>query len=361
MKNNRVDDVKSYNIIDSGPSEILDDITKIASLLFDMPIFLITILDEKKQWFLSSVGLDIKSTDIAHSFCQYALDNPNEVLIVNNSHKDERFRDNPFVINKPNVKFFAGAPLKTSNGNVLGTLCVIDTNPREFTENQKESLQILAKKVMVYINNYKTIRTQNNKIALNSLNLQKITNEVPVGIYQLIISEDGNVNVSFLSKEIYSLYPNMDIDQLKERPWGFFRYVKTCDMATLQSTWINANQKKCNWEGEFRTIDNKWHYTKAVPEVLDNGTIIWYGYIKDISQRMEYQNTLEEILFDISHVLRKPVANLKGLTQILQEEILDKNQLIEISNHINIVSEELELFTERLNEVYQKKHSDLIN
>ncbi|MGJ8667058.1 MAG: GAF domain-containing protein [Patiriisocius sp.] len=359
MKTDRLTDVYSYDIIGSPPSEVLDDITQIASLLYEMPISLVTILDDKKQWFLSNVGLNAESTREEYAFCKHAFDNPNEVLVVKNPRLDKRFTNNPFVVGEPNIEFYAGAPLKTKAGNVMGTLCVIDTKPREFSENQKKALQILAKKAMIYIENYKTIYSQQKKILDNQQNLQKITNELPIGIYQLKTSNNKKAKITFVSQEIYSLYPEININELKERPFSYFKLLNPEDRNTLISNWKTANKTKGIWEGEFRTLDGTWHYTKAVPEEGENDSVIWYGYVKDISERMEYQKTLEQILFDISHVLRKPIANLVGLVKILDEEKLDQSQLKEFQMHIGSVSKELERFTEKLNRVYFQKHQEL--
>ena len=356
----RIEDVNSYNLIGSPPSEVLNDITKLASLLYDVPISLVTFLDDHKQWFLSNIGLNIENTDREVAFCEHALQNPNEVLVVIDPEKDERFKNNPLVTHSPHVRFYAGAPLKTPHGNVLGTLCILDTKARTFSKNQEKALKILAKKAMVFIENYKTIYSQRQKIFNHKLNLQKITNEVPIGIYQLKISSSGSLNVLFLSKEVYSLYPNLDIHNITERPWSYLRVLNAVDSHELKHKWMLANKLKKELEVEFRTLDGKWHYTKAVPEHTQNDEIIWYGFIKDISERMEYQETLEQILFDISHVLRKPISNLVGLVNILNEEQLDREQLREFKSDISSVSDELERFTEKLNRVYHAKHQELI-
>ena len=146
----RVSSLYDYNLLDSLPEEEYDNITRIASEICHMPISLITLLDTDRQYFMSKVGMEDKQTPRDISFCGHAIERPDEIMIVKDSSKDERFYDNPLVTGTPNVGFYAGVPLVNEEGYALGTLCVLDNKPNDLTEAQKQTLQALARQVVAY-------------------------------------------------------------------------------------------------------------------------------------------------------------------------------------------------------------------
>lgn len=144
----RIRELESYSILDTLPEADYDGLTRIASQICGTPISLITLLDNKRQWFKSHHGLEVSETPKEQAFCAYAIRNPDELYIVEDARKDELFKTNPLVTGAPNIVFYAGVPLKTKKGYPLGTLCVIDTKPRTLSKQQKESLDALATQVM---------------------------------------------------------------------------------------------------------------------------------------------------------------------------------------------------------------------
>ncbi|MDD7913930.1 GAF domain-containing protein [Polaribacter ponticola] len=140
--------LNSYNILDTLPEDEYDAITKIAAGICNTPIALVSIVDEKRQWFKSTYGLNAKETPRDVAFCAHSILQPKELFIINDANLDERFHDNPLTTQEPNVVFYAGAPLNSSEGQPLGTLCVIDNKPKELNESQKESLLLLAEQVV---------------------------------------------------------------------------------------------------------------------------------------------------------------------------------------------------------------------
>jgi GAF domain-containing protein len=136
-----------YEVLDSVPEEIFDDLTELAARICEAPIALISLVDENRQWFKSRVGITIQETSRDVSFCAHAIGQP-DLFIIPDATKDERFAHNPIVVSGPKIRFYAGAPLITPDGYALGTLCVIDKVPRELRHDQQQALRILARHVV---------------------------------------------------------------------------------------------------------------------------------------------------------------------------------------------------------------------
>lgn len=150
----RVAKLKEYNILDTNADLKLDEITKLAALICDAPIALISLVDSDRQWFKSRVGLEVCQTPREISFCTHAIAQ-DELFIVEDAHLDQRFQQNILVRGEPFVRFYAGQSLKTPCGYNIGTLCVIDHVPRTLNEKQKLMLQVLSAQIVNYLELYK--------------------------------------------------------------------------------------------------------------------------------------------------------------------------------------------------------------
>lgn len=144
----RLKALKEYSILDTLPEEEYDDITKLASKICETSISTISLIDEKRQWFKSKVGLNTNETSRNDSFCAHAIIEPDKIFTVKDSRLDSRFSDNPLVVGEPHVIFYTGVPLVSPEGLPLGTLCVIDDKPKELNEEQLIALQALSNQVV---------------------------------------------------------------------------------------------------------------------------------------------------------------------------------------------------------------------
>jgi GAF domain-containing protein len=146
----RLEALRQYRILDTAPEQAYDDITSLAAFICGTPIALISLVDADRQWFKSRVGLDALETSRDASFCAHAILG-DQMLVVNDTHQDERVRDNPLVTGPPHIRFYAGVPLRTPDHAQVGSLCVIDHEPRELTEVQTRSLEALARQVVLQL------------------------------------------------------------------------------------------------------------------------------------------------------------------------------------------------------------------
>ena len=144
----RLRNIREYNILDTLPEEEYDDITRLASIICKTPISLISIVDEKRQWFKSHHGLAVSESPRELAFCAHAINDMNNLLIVEDSRTDIRFHDNPFVTGEPHVIFYAGIPLISPEGFAWGTLCVADHKPNQIDKDQVIALRALSRQVV---------------------------------------------------------------------------------------------------------------------------------------------------------------------------------------------------------------------
>lgn len=142
----RMETLRNLKILDTPPEERFDRVTRMAQRVFGTPIALVSIVDENRQWFKSRQGLEATETPREISFCGHAI-LENKIMVVADASKDERFNDNPLVTEDPNIRFYAGYPIGAPDGTRMGTLCVIDDQPREFSKDDLRLLRELGQMV----------------------------------------------------------------------------------------------------------------------------------------------------------------------------------------------------------------------
>ncbi len=170
----RLNNLYSYELLDSLPEKDYDDITKLASFICHTPVSLITLVDKDRQWMKSAHGIHLEETLREHAFCAHAILEPDEMMIVPDAEKDERFFNNPLVTGEPHILFYAGVPLLTEEGYPIGSLCVIDNKPGHLTESQRDALKTLANQTIRLMELHKKTKELIHSRQL----LQEINNEL---------------------------------------------------------------------------------------------------------------------------------------------------------------------------------------
>lgn len=140
----RIAALNRYAILDSEPEQSFDDLVNLAAHICQTPMAMLSLVDDHRQWFKSKFGVQVRETPKDSSICAHAIQQ-RDLFIVPDTLKDERFRENPLVTGDPHVRFYAGTPLVNEDGYALGTLCVVDREPRELDPAQKEAISALGR------------------------------------------------------------------------------------------------------------------------------------------------------------------------------------------------------------------------
>lgn len=177
----------AWQILDTDAEQAFDELTQLASLSCNTPIALVSLVDESRQWFKSRVGLEAKETPRDLAFCAHTIlsDQP---MIVEDTWLDDRFRSNPLVTESPNIRFYAGAPLVDDEGHALGSLCVIDRQPRQLSSEQTKTLQLLSHQVIKLME----LRRANHRLAATLERVACLAQMVPICSYCHAIREQDD-------------------------------------------------------------------------------------------------------------------------------------------------------------------------
>ena len=223
----RIEALKSFSILDTLPESEYDDITFLASQICKTPISLISLIDENRQWFKSHHGIEASFTHRNVAFCAHAINDKDNLFIVPDAAKDDRFHDNPLVSGEPYVVFYAGAPLVTSDGFPLGTLCVIDHEPHVLDEFQTEALRALSNQISRLFELRK--KTKQLETMIFELEIQKIGLEkfASVAAHDIKSPLTSIVMLTDLIKENYS-------EKLDSEGNEFLQMISKSTLKTIQ-------------------------------------------------------------------------------------------------------------------------------
>jgi signal transduction histidine kinase len=238
---------------------------------------------------------------------------------------------------------------------VLGTLCVIDKVPRHITDNQKNALQLLAKRAMRYLELRRTLNRQQQQIKEGSQQLQHLFNLAPGVFFRAEQRPNHPFILIFISKTVSKILPTLNIRELKSEPGAAYAFVVPEDLDSLKKDISQAGSQQVPFSSEFRINtprQQEWCRLTAAPEVAADNKVIWHGSLQIITAKKQYVEILEQILFDISHTIRRPVATIQGLTHLIELNTITEPGLRDLAGHLKQVATEMDDHIRHLNSVY---------
>lgn len=304
-ESSRLKALRATGLLDTEPEERFDRLTRLAKRIFDVPIAVISMVDEHRQWFKSRQGLDACETDRSLAFCAYAL-LQDEILEVIDAREDARFADNPLVTGTPHIRFYAGAPVRNRDGYVLGTLCLIDTRPRRLSDSERASLRDLADCVEEELSTID--RRTLASVAEQTANAVVITDAAGRATW---------VNPGFYRQTGYRF------DEVRgRRPGGLLQGPKTnlatvAEMRKALAAHESFDVEILNYHKSGRPF---WVHITCNPLIGRSGQLEGYVAIQsDIGKIKEAERLKREFTVTISHELRTPLTSLIGALELLDE------------------------------------------
>ncbi len=306
----------SYSILDTLPEEDYDNLTAIAAEICGTSISLVSLLDDNRQWFKSHHGLGVSETPKEFAFCAHAINDDDDIFIVQDSRTDERFHDNPLVVGEPRVIFYAGVPLLTEEGLPLGTLCVIDHKPKLLSQGQLKSLKALAKQVM----NLLHLRKNNIMLEKSVENLKEKNEELERFAYIAAHDLKSPLNTIYSTAELFTECYASKFDEDGKKMLGFIQ---------------TASNKLSG------LIDGLLNYSKSESLLKEGGSNIDLQDLhNDISGLFSYDNSLA---LQLNSELKSINTNKSALHQILNNLVsnaIKYNDTDEVEIQIEICENE---------------------
>ena len=304
----RINELNSFEILDTLPERDYDNITQLASNICNTNIALISLVDAKRQWFKSKTGLAASETPREHAFCAHAINSPNEILIVEDTHKDIRFHDNPLVTGAPFLKFYAGAPLVSKNGQTLGTLCVLHNKPHQLSRQQLDALKALSHQVISLLEQHRRNHLLNDKVQLlktQNLTLQEFAHhaahDLKSPLYTIqdfinIILTDSNKKIDARTLDFMLKIKNSS-SKLSSMIDGLLSHSKLESIENSSREFINTKELLTQIKLLFvANEDTQIYLNTKIKELFLNRTIIEKILINLISNSIKYSDKRTSII-----------------------------------------------------------------
>ncbi len=306
--------LRRYRILDTPPDAALDRITHLLATQFDMPIALVSLVDETRQWFKSRYGLDAPETPREVAFCAHAIMGKTPMMVPD-ARKDARFSNNPLVTDAPNIRFYCGAPLRTSDGHNLGTLCVVDTKPRTLTDSQLGMLEDMATVVVELIELRHAAsqviqrertsaraakaqsRERTEELLASEDRFRDITSTIPGVVYQFKIDAQRRPSFPYVGATIKDIL-GLDPEAVMNDAETWFGIIHADDRVELDVSIRQSRRALSPWHWDVRMTrasgEMGWFRGSSIPRKLEDGSVIWNGLVLDVTEQKMAETALRE-------------------------------------------------------------------
>ncbi len=317
----RLNTLRGYDVLDSLPESVFDDLTQLAAQICQTPIAAISLVDENRQWFKSKIGMSAPETPRDIAFCAHAILHPDEILEVPDARLDPRFANNPLVTSEPHIRFYAGAPLVAPDGVALGTLCVIDCEPRFLSTEQKTALRTLSHTVIAQLELRYTLASNTAELRQQKWFSDDVISSLP-GIFYMINQQAQFVQVNSHFLEMIG-YSKLELDCMT---------VLDCfeekDKDLIAQRMQQVFEKGDSWvEADILTKSGQkipYYFTGRRTNI--NGQTYLVGLGTDITQRRQREEQTRRLLAENETILGNAVV---GIVYLKHRHVVSCNRRFE--------------------------------